>query len=488
MIDAILYLGDRPELPIGEGGRVAFGKSVIDAFPSRLISMVASASDSGFEVWIGEGGAPAASRAGPPDSAVERVRGHRQGVKGDAVLVVVSGDEAQPSITIARSSAGACPIYVAANGDCLVVSWRYEAAVAVLPFAKPDVAVCRLYLSKPSGQRRKQVIEGTFILWPGEALEFSRTGLVFKEIETLPVVRAATLTTDARVAEAFLETIAESCRPVLMSAEHPLLEISGGYDSACVGLAAAGLRSDMLSYGVVHDGAVGAQQRARRAELVSLLGTRDVEYPAAAGSMFDFPLETEQHLTCMDDIYRSFSSRTLASFPYELPDLVITGIGGDELTREETFRRDPGELRGNYSSSAIAGAMTRYDVFLRRGIWVSNPLIAQDVIDFCRALPPEIRKDRLLNVLTLARAGLSDGFLFPTYAEHFGNVLLRYAVTTNFSEMFSESIVGDYGIVDVATMLQTARYAYREGFTFKHASEFLFLRKLEMVLRNYVTS
>jgi len=486
VIDAELHLGDDPAGSTVEGKRLAFGKSIIAAFPSPLIGMAVDAGPSRSEVWIGEAHAAPARSAGPPPAVAERIRAHRQGVEGDAVLVLMSGDSANRTITVARSSAGACPIYVATNDDRLVVSWRYEAAVAILPRVKPDLAACRLYLKKAVTHTRNQVIEGTFILWPGEAVEFSRAGLAFQEIEPLPVVRPAMLRADACVTGAFLETVAEGCRPMVTAAVRPLLEISGGYDSSCVALAVAGLRADMLSYGVIQDGAAGEQQRARRAQLLSLIKTRDVEYPAYGDSSFDFPLEEEQHTTCMDDIYRSYTARAFANFPCELPDLVITGIGGDELTREETFRREPGELRGNYSSSAISGAMCRYDVFLRRGIWLSNPLIAQDVIDFCRALPPEIRKDRLLNVLTLARGGLSDGFIFPYYAEHFGNVLLRYAVVTDFNAMFRSSIVGDYGIVDVASMLQSARDALRDGFTFRQASDFLFLRKLEMVLRRYL--
>ena len=122
---------------------------------------------------------------------------------------------------------------------------------------------------------------------------------------------------------------------------------------------------------------------------------------------------------------------------------------------------------------------------MRRGIWTRNPLIAQPVVDFCRALPRQLRAGRLLNVLTLARSGLSDGFLFPRYSEHYGNAMQREAALYDYDQALEECIVADYGISDISGLLRRAREASYGGFSYKLIFELFTLLKLEKVLRRY---
>jgi asparagine synthase (glutamine-hydrolysing) len=483
MIDAKIFLTDIPDAEDCDTKTFAFGRSLIAGFASKLIKMSVKRSGNAVRIWAGETDDPV-----PFSSSVEdQVKSYRRNQGGDGICILHAGDEQAPRIGVARTSAGSCPIYISAHEDCLVVSWRYEAAVAILPNPQPNIAACRLFLTEAITHTRDQIIAGTYILWPGESVIFDAAGLSFQEIEPVGVVRPTPLSDNSRASEQFLQVIADACAPLIEAAERPLLELSGGYDSSCVGLAISEIRQDLLSYGIVQEGAIGVQQSARRTELLSIVRSQDFEYPAYARSPYLSVLEDEeQHLTCMDDSYRVMCASALEAAPYASPDLVITGIGGDELSMQETYLRHSGELRGNCSSSAISAAMCRYDVFLRRGIWVSHPLIAQDVVDYCRALPDKFRANRNLNVLALARAGLSDGFIFPRYPEHFGNMLQRYAVLHDFDDLLADSVVGDYGIADISALLQTARDATAEGFSYEMCASILFLVKLEAVLRNYV--
>ena len=126
-------------------------------------------------------------------------------------------------------------------------------------------------------------------------------------------------------------------------------------------------------------------------------------------------------------------------------------------------------------------------MFMRRGIWPISPLASQSVVDFCRALPKRLREKRLLNLLTLARAGLSDGFLFPRYSEHYGASMQHEAALFDFDSALRESIVADYGIADISDLLARARDASYGGFSYKLIGELYNLLKLETVLRRYIT-
>jgi asparagine synthase (glutamine-hydrolysing) len=96
-------------------------------------------------------------------------------------------------------------------------------------------------------------------------------------------------------------------------------------------------------------------------------------------------------------------------------------------------------------------------MFMRLGIWPVSPLVHPTIVDFCRALPRSIRHKRLLNLLALARAGLSDGFILPRLHENFANCIIRETWMIDFDEMFSDSPIADFGIARVDALLNSVR-------------------------------
>jgi asparagine synthase (glutamine-hydrolysing) len=464
------------------GKAIRFGSSYIEAFVSDQITMSVRDAPGGKEIWIGEDAdpMPAAGSALPP------MVGYRSFLDYEGIKILIHRVDGRPVIEIVRTAEGGCPVYVAADRGTLVASWKFEDAAQARPDPKPNVEACRIYLKHGQCQVRDMIIDGVSMLWPGESVIFSEEGLSFREVDTPDIVLPGTLSESARATDEFLRLIAEAMRINLAKSVQPLLELSGGLDSSCVAVAACSMRKGMNSYGVIHEGAMGAQQRKRRRELVDLLALYDFEAPSFEPPPFASLQVEECTFTPFDDNYRLPCVYAVDAHPAQYIDLVITGLGGDELTMENTFFRREWEVSGSICTSAVVSAVGRADMFMRRGIWPVHPLVNQSVVDFCRALPKKMRSGRLLNLLTLARSGLSDGFLFPRYYEHYGNVVQREAALFDFDSALVESVVADYGIVEFSPLLERAREATLRGFTDELITELYLLLKLETVLRRYV--
>lgn len=471
-------LGDLDLNPSAEERSATFRRSKVEAFASNLLTFSCRHTQDRNEIWVGEEDDPSFSTA----DAIERYRSFDafEGIK-----IIAEGGN-QPTLELVRTAAGSSPLYIAAEQDRLVASWKFEDAVGLIAEPRPNPEACRIFLEHESCQVRDQVIQGIFMLWPGESATFNHDGLTFREADTPDIALPSTLTENARATDEFVERIAESLRTSLSKAANPLIELSGGLDSSCVAVAACTVRQDINSYGLVHEGAMGIQQRKRRSELVELLGLNDFEYPGYEHTPLAALGVDEFSFTPFDDNHRLSCAYAVDSHPVKDIDLVITGIGGDELTMEGTYRREEWEVPGNICPSALVASTARADMFMRRGIWPKNPLISQSVIDFCRALPKRMRGHRILNLLTLTRAGLSDGFLFPRYYEHYGNAMQREAALFDYDAALAQSIVADFGIIDISPLLERARQASYGGFSYKLIGELYHLLKLEAVLRRYV--
>lgn len=480
MITLNLYLADIGGAVSIEDGDISFGRSYIVRFGSPMLVSEYRALRAGIAFWIGESADPFEDDNASLEvdySAYER----GQGVKCRFEMV-----DGQPRAVIARTCAGASPFFVAASGDRLSASWRFEDAVALFRQPRPNLEACRHYLEHHAGLVREMVIEGVAMLWPGEVAIFDRGGIRFHCSPPRAVAVPTPIHEASRATEHFVHLVGEELRPLLERARTPVVEFSGGLDSSCVAVAARTIRQDLFSYGLLHEGVVGAQQKMRREELIQSIGLRDFAAPGYLTTPLLGLADEELAFTPYDNNHRPACARALDSHPARPIDLVISGVGGDELTLEKTYTRLEWELPGDICPSALVAAVCHADAFMRRGIWLCNPLLARPVVDLCRALPRELRQQRMLNLLVLARAGLSDGFLFPRYAEHFGAAMQREAALFDFDAALQESIVSDYGISDISPLLSEARRASHGGFNFDLIGRLYSLMKLECVLKHYV--
>lgn len=461
----------------------AIGGSSIRAFSSHHLLLSSLSSHLADLVWIGEDEDPLSSDAARPSS----LRQYRTHLDCEGIVVAMRRD-GRPAIEVARTAAGTCPIYVCADRGVLTLSWRFDEVAAALGERRPNVAACRLFLEHGHCQVRDMVIEGIYMLWPGEALTFDSTGLSFHEVEDLEIVVPSGINDDARVTDEFVRIIEEVLRPRLSRSQSTLLELSGGLDSAYVALAASNVGGQLSSYGVIHDGAMGRQQRKRREEAIARFGLEDHTHPSAEPSPFGSLDDDISSLTPFDDLYRMACVAAVENHPGQDFDLLLTGMGGDELTMEETYFRRDWEVKGHSSLSSITGAAVRADMFMRLGIWVFNPLAHPRVVNFCRALPDRLREHRMLHLLTLARAGLSDGFLFPRFQEHCGNLIQHDAARFDFEQAMDGAVIPDYGIADHRDLLKRSYEAGYGGFPYPLIMELFRYLKLDRVLRRYITA
>lgn len=460
---------------------VRFGSSFIEKFDTVHLELQCQFDCNETHVWIGERPDPIGGHN------ADRLETYSSITEYEGIGVVLNDRGGETVINLSRTVLGSSPLYVMLEEGILTISWDLQAVVMARRNRVPDIEACRRFLQHGLTLARPQIIAGVMMLWPGEQLTATHTDLKFHEQGDLPIALPSYLTDEAHVTEAFLEIIAEQISLNVQRSNGVMLEVSGGLDSTCIALAAHRVRPDLSCYGLIHEGAMGAQQQRRRGELVRLLGLSDHEFPSFRHPPIAALSEDECQISPLDDNHRLSCGRAIDSHHSRHTDLILTGIGGDELFIDQTFYRQEWEVRGNVSRSSILGSVGRADMFLRRGIWPCNPFAALGIVNFCRQLPSALRKDRLLEVLTLARSGLSDGFLFPRYAEHYGNVLIREASLLDFDEELKESILGDYGVADVYLLLAQAREAMRSNFSSEQAFRLWRLIKLERILKRYVS-
>ncbi|QTD56906.1 hypothetical protein [Parasphingorhabdus cellanae] len=481
MLSAKLNLKDVHSAIEHDTSRATFGESTISKFKSKHLQFSAVSRDGVIEFWIGEDEDPylGIDRSVP----LEQYRDidDQQGIK-----IRISND-GRARVELARTDVTGSPIYISNTGSQIIISWKIEEVVASIANPLPNEQSCKQFLSHGPKPIREQIIKGLYMLWPGEACIFDKTGLSFHEATSRDIVQSGVLSNSAVATEHFIFLISQSLERAVKKSERTAIELSGGYDSSCVAIAAAQLRSDLYSYAALQLGAVGIQQNERRQELVSSLGLIDATAPANSTLPFAALNLKECSRTPYDDMFRMSCVNALEKHDGGDIDLVLTGIGGDELTMENTVGREEWEVNSRIASSAIDASTSRSDMFMRRDIWLVQPLTSRRVVDFCRALPQSMRQGRMLSVLSLARAGLSDGFLFPRYGEHFGVMSQHEASMFDFDKAFAESLIADFNLIDLDALLVDARKATVHGFNFELIARLWFALKLETILRRYVS-
>jgi asparagine synthase (glutamine-hydrolysing) len=481
MITMIIDLDDINNDLQNNNGQLCLGQSYVEKFETLHLMMTHMTGVTRRIIWVGED-------ANPVSHALEsaRISAAVRAVDDFEGVAVIIEEKPKPNILIARTTGGTTPLFVAAVNGIIVASWKFEFVAESLSVREPDVEACRLFLEHSQTRSRNQIIKGVYMLWPGEAVCFDNNGLSFEQISSPAIVISSALNDDARATDVFLDLITQAAKRSLERSTGPAVEVSGGLDSSCVAVAIARIRPDLKSYGAIQPGIVGQQQRRRRDELINLLKIDDRASQIGDETPTLSLARPECQLTPFDDLYRLQALDALDLHPVNSIDTVLTGIGGDELTKEYSPLRPEWDLGGVASWSAIVAAASRADMFMRRGVWPVNPLVSIPVINFCRALPPKLRFNRQLNLMTLARAGLSDGFLFPRYHEHFGNVLTLEAINTDYDKVFSQSVIADHHIVDISATLALARDATLHGLSWELVSKLYNMAKLEFVLRRYI--
>lgn len=410
-------------------------------------------------------------------------------------------------IRIMRTSRTTTPLYVAETPDRIFASWDFWWIVDRLPRVSPNLDMCKRYIVEGPCLHNETVIEGVYLLLGGQSAVFDADRMILTEPTVSERFEPSYLRPNADVSLAFLDLIAESMRDV----EHlnTCLELSGGYDSSCIAGAChrAGIKIP-LSYGIIQGGLAGNQQIIRRSELINLVQISDVELQSDICRPFSWLAENpDARVVPHDELYRSATTACVKALP-TLPDVVISGLGGDEITMDgasdsaatsgdgydESLSRTAllllGEVPdflaehcyGPMGTSAL-GSICRSDLFLNLGIWPKDPLAEPAIVRFAQFIPLSLKRDRMLNVLALARLGLSDYFILRRYRENFKvpyeTDLRQFDIDSFFRGGFIESMA----IASVAELSRQHEKFINSGYCDMPLMTFANAATLEFVLR-----
>lgn len=208
-----------------------------------------------------------------------------------------------------------------------------------------------------------------------------------------------------------------------------LFELSGGYDSSTIAVAAKSVVPSAKAYGIAFPGVAGANQRARRRAVWGkeqsdvCLDVGDVSF---LGRWFDL----NEPLDPTEEIYRDLTVHVLNHTAFAAGSRVFTGIGGDELGlpllghRSSAERVDAREHpKSRIPESALLAAYSRTGMFLERGIWPVNPYLEPPVLEFLERVPDRFKSQRLLQKQLLRRLGMPDEIIARPLPENFGDLM-----------------------------------------------------------------
>ncbi len=427
---------------------------------------------------------------------------------GDGVLMHLANSGL---LTTIRTAHATVPIYVSGEIHQFCAGWDFNAIVGQRQSSTFSRTELRRYiqfgpeLSQDTiALNVKQLLPGQRAVWsPGkERIEISGCNHC-NNFEQSTLIAGATLSST------FIDLIKSSSAVALSQALIPTIELSGGMDSSCVAIALKGEHNSLHSYALIHRGNGGDQQIARRDELIQHLNLIDCLVHSSICKPFTGlhgpPLDADFMISPYDELYWDGIFACINSMPNGKPDLIITGIGGDELT---ITTKGPDETAPScseasqallfrhsiptchipttfVSQSALASAFVRARMFLHNDIWPKNPLIDPRVVQFCQMIPPAHKQNRLLNKLTLARAGLSDYFITPRFKENFSRVFMDDLLDFRSDAYFSESLLHSHMIANSAVLANEIRNIQNGAKT--DLSHYVIINavRLEHILRYY---
>jgi hypothetical protein len=403
-------------------------------------------------------------------------------LEGDGVLIHL---ENHGRLTIFMTSHSTVTNDVSGENYRFTAGWDFNALIGrrqSLTFSRTQL---RRFIQFGPELSQETIALNVAQLMPGQKAEWTLGSDQIEFTTCTPVnfYEESPLAVGATLTSTFLDLIKASSVELLKHASVPTVELSGGMDSSCVAIALRYTHGSWHSYGLIHRGNAGDQQLARRRELIDQLKTADTRVHSTVCKPFtrleNPPLAGDFVISPYDELYWDGIVEAFYSMPNGKPDVVFTGIGGDELTITTLFDDEtapqkccPNALQSLFfqntppvavapqtfvSQSALASAFVRARIFLTHDIWPKNPLIDPAVVRFCQIVPPEHKRHRLLNRLTIAKAGLSDYFVNPRFKENFSRVFMDDFLDFRSDIFFCESLLHAEMIANSALLMNAIR-------------------------------
>lgn len=420
---------------------------------------------------------------------------------GDRVTGATQGDAAllqtQPTrIKLTAGIGGTVPLYLTANGDVLHGTWDLAALHhQVRHSGLLDRAVARA-LTRRHRYSSDTVFTDVTMLTERATATFTHEGLnVDYPAPAEHVSRARQLRPDADPHTALEHLLAEALTP-WHDSEAPLgLELSGGLDSAAVAVATRSPNRRLRTFGLIVDGALGAEQHRRRVTIAEHIGAIDQTLPARDHAPFcasGIRASGAPH-DPSGEFYREAFEALAASAAGRGVTVMLTGNGGDEIMAprvDELPAPRPQSLSeiawlgprtrdalttidDNLAPSAtlptptLMGFAIHHPAYLRTGIWPATPFTHPRLIRFAEQLPLELRRKKVLYRDVLSRAGLPPLVTHPQRTEHFRGLMqhgLRHHGLPLAERLLADGmILADHDYIDPDALRRTVRDAHQSA-------------------------
>jgi len=489
MLTCSVQPGPRERAWTWDGKRLTDGRSWIDPYPHTLLETAVYDDGQRLLTIVRERlvGEPAAVADVVPIVADEydRLLVDARTWRGDYVLVEVT-----PSVVrLTAGVLGNAPLYLAADGPALRASWELLDLRGLASGDRLDALEAARFLTMRTRYSTATLFTDVHRLTERAAATWDSQRLDIAFPEPARHALARPLATDAdpdRVLDAYEQLLADALTLRPVGPDRLGVQLSGGLDSANVGLSVATLwPGRATAAAMLLPGPAGAQQRRRRALMTA--GGRyahDVLVPVVESGLTPLAprwlAEYGDRLRPHDDAQQPATVEMHTALAARGVTTVATGVGGDEMTsvtEEETVTRPavgddmpPAPWIGyaaaglaedpniGIAPASVVNEMTLLahacaaPMLLGSGLWPLHPYGDPTLIRFGESLPVEWRSRKYLHRARLVRAGYGPEVTEPRLRENFGEVM-RWALPRNITPVLAEMLTGgspliEQGLVD----------------------------------------
>jgi hypothetical protein len=339
--------------------------------------------------------------------------------------------DADGSLSFSGGAGLATPCYVTiVDGVCLF-SWQLQDMFDCGALKSIDVERIQEYLR---GDERYT----SDTIFPSVKLLTERSTLVVRDGEitvTLPEdstwLRPKQLKAGVDIVGVYGQLLARTLSPLAERKDAVICELSGGYDSATVCLAASqSLGRGLRSYGLIFPREAASPQVRRRQSVIDLAGLVDTARPAASVTFLEHWLSPHTFIDPYTEIYELMVRAALSDVPgMHENSVVVTGIGGDELFSRSRESGPPptdhGAEQSNHHTvpsvpeTSLQSCLARAGMFMKLGMLAYNPFIDPDVVAFSQRLGNEWKSDRRIQHEFMLRCGVPPHLMHRRSPENF---------------------------------------------------------------------
>lgn len=418
--------------------------------------------------------------------AADATRGSRDPAPSDHALDRLDVTVSAGTVTVVAGVGGAVPLYLAVDRGVVHGSWRVDDLHASVRADRLlDRAVTRILTRQLRYGSDTVFVDAVAVTERATATATARGLTVAYPEAAEHVLAPRRLRHGLDAVEVFDGLLDDAVRRRLPPGSRAGIELSGGVDSSNVAVSAA--RTGMLdtACGLIVDD----EQRARRDAVTAMLRLDDVPTPAAAHPPFA-PTGVRRSGVPHDPagaFYRE-AFDALRDSVHDRVDVMLTGLGGDELLAVPTFDDRSDDPHRPVDRAALAGPPVieppwlgeraraalgaiedgaappsvlplpvlmqfalHNPAYLDVGVWPVSPLADARLGRFAEQLPVEWRRGKELLRRALERHGLPTSVTRPPRPENFSDLMqlgLRRHGLPLARQLLRESVLIELGFVD----------------------------------------